>query len=426
MSPATSALFEAADVQETELSDPPSPLSTGASQVMVLVKLHDHALGTVLVDAEAAVDPTAWRALVWKELGSAIAAHLGDDRLAPVDDTERIATADEGTSCAARRDGALHDGEAVTVVIATRGRPQSLARCFDALLADRYPRTEIVVVDNAPPDEMTAELVRSHYRNHVRYVREEQPGLAVAHNCGLQLVDTPLVAFTDDDVTVDPWWVTSLVAAFIDHPGAGAVTGLITPDELETRAQVLLERHGSFGKGTRRRVFDLDEGRRRDPLFPFTAGQLGSGANMAFRTATLRRIGGFDPALGSGTRAKGGDDLAALFAVVADGHQVVYEPAALVRHRHHRELGALASQSFGYGVGLGAFLTGAVVSNPGLTLRTARHFTHGARYAFSSSSERNRDRYDGWPSGLAWRERVGLVVGPAAYLRSRLALRRAV
>ena len=31
-----------------------------------------------------------------------------------------------------------------------------------------------------------------------------------------------------------------------------------------------------------------------DPLFPFTAGRLGSGANMAFTRRTLDAIGGFD------------------------------------------------------------------------------------------------------------------------------------
>ena len=42
-----------------------------------------------------------------------------------------------------------------------------------------------------------------------------------------------------------------------------------------------------------------------DPLFPFTAGRLGSGANMSFDRDILRKLGGFDPAIGTGTVARG-------------------------------------------------------------------------------------------------------------------------
>ena len=58
---------------------------------------------------------------------------------------------------------------------------------------------------------------------------------------------------------------------------------------------------------------------------------------MAFATDVLRDLGGFDPALGTGTAASGGDDLAAFFEVLAAGHALVYEPSAVVFHAHRRE-----------------------------------------------------------------------------------------
>lgn len=419
-----SALTELAPgvaICEVEISDPPAELDVGdRAQALVIAKLHGHVLGSVLLDAGK--EGAWWLDRVREGLDSEIVAHLrGDGALGGA---PQLVPAAQDTPCQRRRARTHCDGPWITAVIATRGRPEALARCLDALLADRYPRTRVVVVDNAPPDERTEVLVKGRYAGRVRYTREARPGLAVAHNHGLGQVETPLVAFTDDDVVVDPWWLTSIVAAFADHPHAAAVTGMIVPDELETESQVLLERHGSFGKGADKRVFDLGAGRPADPLFPFTAGQLGSGANMAFRCDDLRALGGFDPALGTGTPARGGDDLAALFAAVAAGRQVVYEPTAMVRHRHHRDLASLSRQSFGYGVGLGAFLTGAVLTQPRLFAGTIRHLPYAAHYAFSSRSERNQDRYDGWPSGLAWRERAGLVIGPLAYLRSRLGGRR--
>jgi glycosyltransferase involved in cell wall biosynthesis len=411
------------EVCEVEISGPAAPVG-GGGDVLLIARLHDHVLGSVLVDATAAADPDLWPAVVREALAPAIEAHLGRDELAVPAASAALPASDPGSACRQERLAAQRCGIDVTVVIATRGRPASLARCLDSVLADRYPRRRVVVVDNAPPDDQTEALVRSRDADEVLYTREDRPGLAAAHNHGLRFVDSPIVAFTDDDVVVDRWWLTSLAAAFCRNQGAAAVTGFIAPYELETPTQLLLERHGAFGKGALRRVYDLYENRPADSLFPFTAGQLGSGANMAFRTDALRDAGGFDPSLGTGTPAKGGDDLAALFSMVAAGHQVVYEPGAMVRHRHHQEPAALARQSFGYGVGLGAFLTGAALAHPRLVLDTARFVPHGVRYAFSGSSERNKGRYDGWPKGLAWRERAGLALGPLAYARSRLATRR--
>ncbi len=412
-------------VREVELSDPAAAVDAGdAAKVFLVTKLHGHAVGTMLIDRDVAADPVLWRARAREQCAAAIAHHLAFDSVLAAATTTCSERASGITSCHQRWQHALSSGPALTVCIATRGRPGSLKRCLDSLFETHYPRTEIVVVDNAPADDSTATLVRERYGERVTYLVEPTPGLAIAHNRALAAVKTPLVAFTDDDVIVDPWWTTALVAAFLEHPAAAAVTGLIIPDQLDTRAQLLLERHGDFSKGFRRRVFDLAANHPIDTFFPFTAGQLGSGANMAFATAVLTALGGFDNALGAGTLARGGDDLAALVSVIAAGYQLVYEPAAAVRHRHRRTVDALRRQAFGYGVGLGAFLTAASLRHRRLALRIACHLPSGAHFAFASKSERNRDRYAGWPPSIAWRERLGLLLGPIAYGASVLKGRR--
>ena len=46
------------------------------------------------------------------------------------------------------------------------------------------------------------------------------------------------------------------------------------------------------------------------------------------------------------------------------GYQLVYEPASLLHHLHHRDYAILRKQIYRYGVGLTAYLTKAILENP--------------------------------------------------------------
>jgi GT2 family glycosyltransferase len=364
---------------------------------------------------------------IWQALRAEIIVHLHRDGwLAP-------AALDAGgmpsaglPQCLQERDRLLANAPFVSVVVATHERPASLAACLRSLLSLDYPHFEIIVVDNAPRTTATADVVRHTYGDvaQVCYVREDRPGGAWAHNRGLMEVKAPLVAVTDDDVVVDRHWLAELVKGFSVAENVACVTGMILPTELETPAQVWIEQYGGFGKGFTRRVFDLAGHRPRSPLFPYAAGAFGSGANMAFRTSVLRALGGFDPALGAGNVARGGDDLAAFFGVITAGYTLVYEPAALVRHRHHREYDDLRQQMYGYGVGLTAYLTKALVDKPGLLPDVAVRIPRGLVYALSSRSPKNMRKLVDYPRELTTIERKGMLYGPCAYLRGRWQTRK--
>jgi hypothetical protein len=210
---------------------------------------------------------------------------LGADGL-PADDVARAltdafgATPIDGIRPRPARAPAVSATAPVTVVVATRERVESLERCLASLRALDPAPARIVVVDNCPSSHTTATLVRrlADEDARIRYVREDRPGLARAHNRGLAEVDTELVAFTDDDVVVDREWVGRLADAFDRDPWIGCVTGMILPLELETPAQGWLEHYAGFNKGFATEVYDL----RRPhpgPLFPYAAGTFGSGAN---------------------------------------------------------------------------------------------------------------------------------------------------
>ena len=314
---------------------------------------------------------------------------------------------------------------AISVVVATCGRPVELAACLRSLLAQSHLPQRIVVVDDDPGSKdaplVIAECERSPL---IRYVRGEGRGLAAAHNRGLLEVETSLIAFTDDDVVAEEGWLARLVDGFAVSPEVGCVTGMIKPFEIETQEQAWLEGYAGFSKGATRRVFDLAGNRPADPLFPFTAGSLGSGANMAFSRQALDEIGGFDGALGAGTIARGGDDLSAFFEVLQEGYGLVYEPRAMVRHRHARSREALRRQVYGYGVGLTAYLTKCLLDRPRLVASVVRLMPRAIAHGLGPRSQRNARRSADYPQELVWRERLGMLAGPFSYLRSRRRERR--
>jgi glycosyltransferase involved in cell wall biosynthesis len=394
--------------------------------LFLLARLHSHPIG-FLVLADDAEDPELeWTAATRTALAESIDRHLLADGLDPTSlDLWTGGAALDDPACLEERSRTLAAGRSVTVIIATRNRPERLDACLDTVMALDYPAFDVVVVDNDPSTSDTAELVaaRGAASGKITYLRENRRGLGAAHNRGLSAATGSIVAFTDDDVAVDRHWLSELVAPFVADTRVAGATGLILAAELETPAQVMLEVHGRFGKGFEARLYDLGPNRPDDVLFPFAAGKLGSGANMAFDTAWLRGIGGFDAATGVGTPARGGDDLLALFQVVESGRTLAYRPGALVRHYHHRDPAAVRRQAYDYGVGLGAYLTSAVMHEHRTLLPMVRRAPAGLAH-FRGRGDGSRVRPDSWPRPLTRLEYRGLLYGPLAYALSRARLRR--
>ncbi len=242
----------------------------------------------------------------------------------------------------------------VTVAVCTRDRAANLRLCLDALNRLDYPSLDLMVVHNAPRGDATEHLVRTQYPN-IRYVCEPRPGLDWARNRAIVEARGDIVAFTDDDVIVDPGWVRAFAAVFVENPEVMAVTGLVVPHELETEAQYLFELYGGFGRGFVRRWYHANPpGGKQWPYYG--AGQFGTGANMAFRRHLFDQIGYFDPALDVGTVTNGGGDLEMFFRILKEGHTLVYEPGAIVRHRHRRDHAQLRTQIANNGIGLYSYL----------------------------------------------------------------------
>ncbi len=397
-------------------------------RALMLVRLHDAPLGLVEIGIPAAgLSKQAVAETVWAELAEPIRAHLAEDGIPAVSElpTDGIPAGEGSPSCQRAREQLLAQAPELTVLIPSRERPERLRRCVSSILGCEYPseRFEVIIADNAPQTDRTRvaaeELARSS-GGRVRYVCEPMPGSASARNRGLDAVASPFVAMTDDDVIVDPHWLSAIALAFVSHPAAGAVTGPLLPSELETPAQVWFEQYGGFSRGFELRVFDLDRYRPADePLYPWNAGQFGTGNNFSFRTEALREIGGFDPALGNGTPALGGVDSEVLLRTILTGHQIVYEPNALAYHLHRPDYDGLRRQVYAYGAGLVAYYLKTILAERRFALDFARKLPVGIRWMLSPEAHINKHKRHDYPQELTRVERRGMLYGPIAYARSR-------
>jgi glycosyltransferase involved in cell wall biosynthesis len=309
----------------------------------------------------------------------------------------------------------------LTVVVCTRQRPDSLQHALQRIVALEPAPAEVIVVDNAPQDDATAAVVDS-FGGAVRRVVEEVPGLSRARNCGLAAVNTPYVAFTDDDVDPDPAWVDVLAATFAATPGTVCVSGAVLPASLTTRAELLFAMIGGYGTDVAERDYHLSVDPRPSALFPFHPKLLGTGANMAFRTEALLGLRGFDTALGAGTPARGGEDIDIAVRLLHAGHLLVRQPAAVLWHPSPSTEEGLRRQMRDYGCGLAAAFT-KFASHRGTNTAMVGRMAAGMGYLLSPSSPRRRDRADGFPGALTRAEWAGLAEGPVAYL-SAVRLRR--
>lgn len=363
--------------------------------------------GVVVADAlRRALEPSTWH------LAAARARELLDGGTA-IDDcsVERLFDASVPAPAPAPRPWPL-----VTVAVCTRDRADDLRRCLQALARLDYPHLDVLVVDNASRTDAVARLVEREFPQ-VRCVREDRPGLDWARNRAIAEARGEIVAFTDDDVEPDRGWVRALARVFVEAPEVAAVAGLVAPAELETEAQRLFERYGGFARGLVRRW-------HRRPLpadgrpFHHGAGQYGTGANMAFRRDLFARIGAFDPALDVGTVTNGGGDLEIFFRVLQAGETLVYEPAAVVRHRHRRSMAELRRQIGDWGTGFVAYAHRSVARFPGERLPFARLLKWWATHYVARRLVRSVLRRDAIPTTLVLREVLGAAKGVRRWPRA--------
>lgn len=173
----------------------------------------------------------------------------------------------------------------VSVIVPTHSRAALLRHSLEALLAQTVRPLEIIVADDCSTDD-TASVV-AQYAPHVRSVRNnEKSGKSVGVNLALESVRGDFVwIFDDDDVSL-PTAVARLSAPLEADPTLGFTFGTFMEGVSAPDGSVVSRNIPSV-------LPSLNE---RGLIAPLLELNYLGGARMMFRTSTLRKIGGFNPA----------------------------------------------------------------------------------------------------------------------------------
>lgn len=123
----------------------------------------------------------------------------------------------------------------VSIVVPAYNEETLLPACLDSLLAQDYAGPiEIIVVDNGSVDG-TAAIARSRG---VRVVTEAERGYSRALVTGFAAATGAILASTDADTVVPPFWISRLVREYAERPDVVAVGGEIVFCEPNRRARI--------------------------------------------------------------------------------------------------------------------------------------------------------------------------------------------
>jgi len=171
------------------------------------------------------------------------------------------------------------------------------------------------------------EAARERFPVRLRHLTESRPGKSHAVAAAVAIATGDVLAFTDDDITVDPQWTTTIRRIMRDS-GAALVGGPVLPRWEAVPPRWLRFESPEFGR-LAAPLGLLNYGPASIELGPRTV----LGANMAIRRTSINKVGGFACHLGKlrGTLLSGEDhDLCQ--RVQAAGYKAMYYPELRVAH----------------------------------------------------------------------------------------------
>jgi cellulose synthase/poly-beta-1,6-N-acetylglucosamine synthase-like glycosyltransferase len=217
----------------------------------------------------------------------------------------------------------------VTFVVPVHNGERWLNEALGSILAQRDGRPfEIIAVDDGSTDESARILAGLESGSGVRVLHAAKRGAAAAMNQGIRAATHPVVCLVDQDVVLNPGWMTAILEPLLE-PNVGAVQGYFATDrQAPAVARVagmdLEQRYAAIGEGPTSHVCT---------------------GNSAYRAEALHKAGLFDESFGYGYD----NDMS--YRLKNAGYSLRFCPGAKSIHRWRETLRGYLTQQYGQGYG---------------------------------------------------------------------------
>lgn len=276
----------------------------------------------------------------------------------------------------------------ISVIVCTRDRPDTIGQALDSILSCDYPEFDLHVMDQSTADRTRRIVEELAVRDggRLRYHHLAKAGLSRAYNAGIEASDGDIIALTDDDCVLPADWLASISSSFQRHPDVELLYGqVLIPESLAYEV----------ARGVVVPALPIPEERKIGGGAPFEV--FGMGANMAVKRTLIRRMGGFDEALGGGGPLRSSQDSDFGYRAFRAGAAILLAPDVRADHYGTRMPDQWPDTLRNYGIGDGAFYSkhircGDLLAMRLLAMRLLRSAAWELKHSFSER-RRVRDLY---------------------------------
>jgi glycosyltransferase involved in cell wall biosynthesis len=203
----------------------------------------------------------------------------------------------------------------ISIVIPTFNGAKVLGKCLESLTNQTVGREkyEVIVVDDGSNDG-TKDVVAKYP---VTYIYQQNSGPAVARNNGVRRAEGDIILFTDADCEPQPNWVDEMIKPMND-PQVVGVKGIYKTRQKELIARLVqIEYEHKYERMKKFKYIDF--------IDTYSAG---------YRKDIFTKYGGFDERYPKASV----EDQEFSFRLSRGGHRMVFNPEAVVYHRHSSRL----------------------------------------------------------------------------------------
>lgn len=204
----------------------------------------------------------------------------------------------------------------ISVLIATRNRPQPLRRCLESAIRQKYPHFEVIVLDDASDISDVQKVVEEFKIWGVKYYRSEHSlGVAGSRNFLMRIAKGDILCIIDDDAHFASDQALVCIARVFKYRSEVGIVAVKVLDYKAKHPRLLLP----FPKMVL----------RRKPWLENTPGYVGYyvGTCHAIRREVLDKCGGYEELL-----VYGEEELDLAYRALQAGFHIWYDPRVVVHH----------------------------------------------------------------------------------------------